>query len=99
MDPFVLLDNDFLIHFLRARKLNIKKTTKMILDYYHWKAKMNLDYLYLNNTFKEKYKLQLLFPHGFHKIAKDGQPIYFQIVGQVQAEELLKLGTMEEITR
>ena len=24
LDPFVLLDNDFLIHFLRARKLNIK---------------------------------------------------------------------------
>ena len=46
LDPFVLLDNDFLIHFLRARKLNIKKATQMLLDYYHWKSKMNLDYIY-----------------------------------------------------
>ena len=99
LDPFILLDNDFLIHFLRARKLNVKKATKMIVDYYHWKARMNLDYLYLNNTFKEKYKLQLLFPHGFHKLTKDGHPIYFQIVGQLQAEELMKLGTTEEITK
>ena len=28
LDPFVLLDNDFLIHFLRARKLNIKERHK-----------------------------------------------------------------------
>lgn len=99
LDPFVLLDNDFLIHFLRARKLNIKKATRMILDYYHWKAKMNLDYLYSNYIFKEKYRLQLLFPHGFHKMTKDGNPVYFQIMGRLNADELFKLGTPEEITR
>ena len=99
LDPFVLLNNDFLIHFLRARKLNIKKTTKMILDYYHWKAKINLDYIYSNYIFKEKYRFQLLFPHGFHKLTKDGHPIYFQIAGLVQAEELMKLGTSEEIAK
>ena len=99
LDPFVLLDNDFLIHFLRARKLNIKKATKMILDYYHWKAKMNLDYLYTSYIFKEKYKLQLLFPHGFHKCTKDGYPLYFQIIGLLVPEELFKLGTPEEITK
>ena len=99
LDPFVLLDNDFLIHFLRARKLNIKKATRMILDYYHWKAKMNLDYLYSNYIFKEKYRLQLLFPHGFHKMTKDGNPVYFQIMGHLNADELFKLGTPEEITR
>ena len=99
LDPFVLLDNDFLIHFLRARKLNIKKSTRMLLDYYHWKAKMNLDNLYSNYIFKEKYKLQLLFPHGFHKVTKDGNPLYFQIMGQLNPDELFKLGSPEEITK
>ena len=99
LDPFVLLDNDFLIHFLRARKLNVKKATKMILDYYHWKAKMNLDNLYSNYIFKEKYKLQLLFTHGFHKTTKEGFPLYFQIMGQLNPDELFKLSPPEEITR
>ena len=99
LDPFVLLDNDFLILFLRARKLNVKKATKMLMDYYHFKAKMNLDNLYSNYIFKEKYKLQLLFPHGFHKITKEGYPVYFQIMGKLNAEELFKLGTPDEITK
>ena len=98
IDPFVLLDNDFLIHFLRARKLNIKKATKMILDYFHWKAKMKLDYLYSDYIFKEKYKIQLLFPHGFHKTTKEGYPLYFQIMGQLNPDELFKIATPEEIT-
>ena len=99
LDPFVLLDNDFLILFLRARKLNVKKATRMLMDYYHFKAKMNLDNLYSNYIFKEKYKLQLLFPHGFHKITKEGYPVYFQIMGKLNAEELFKLGTPDEITK
>ena len=99
LNPFVLLDNDFLIHFLRARKLNVKKATRMLLDYYHWKTKMNLDNLYNNYHFKDKYKLQLLFPHGFHKTTKEGYPLYFQIMGKLNPEELFKLSTPEEITR
>ena len=99
LNPFVLLDNDFLIHFLRARKLNVKKATRMLLDYYHWKAKMNLDNLYSNYYFKDKYKLQLLFPHGFHKTTKEGYPLYFQIMGKLNPDELFKLSTPEEITR
>ena len=99
LDPFVLLDNDFLIHFLRARKLNVKKATRMLLDYYHWKAKMNLDNLYSDYTFKDKHKLQLLFPHGFHKMTKEGYPLYFQIMGKLNPDELFKLSTPEEITR
>ena len=97
IDPFVLLDNDFLIHFLRARKLNIKKATKMILDYFHWKAKIKLDYLYSDYIFKEKYKIQLLFPHGFHKMTKEGYPLYFQIMGQLNPDELFKIATPEEV--
>ena len=99
LDPLVLLYNDFLIHFLRARKLKAKKATRMLLDYYHWKAKMNLDNLYSNYIYKEKLKLQLLFPHGFRKTTKEGFPLYFQIMGQLNPEELFKLSPYEEIIR
>ena len=97
LDPFVVLDNDFLIHFLRARKLNVKKATRMILDYFHWKHKVNLDDLYKNFKLKEKNRLQLIFPHGFHKYAKDGSPIYIQVMGKLNPDELFKLDTPENI--
>jgi hypothetical protein len=97
LDPYVLFDNDTLIHFLRARKLNVAKATRMILDYYHWKHKVNLDYLYKNFKLKEKNRLQLLFPHGFHKYAKDGSPIYIQVMGKLDPDELFKLDTPENI--
>ena len=97
LDSSILLDNDTLIRFLRARKLNIKKSTQMILDYFQWKEKINLDNLYLNYQFKEKFKLQLLFPHGFHKLTKDGYPLYFQVMGHFKAEEFFKIGTPEDI--
>ena len=98
-DIFILYDNDFLIRFLRARKLNVKKTTRMILDYFHFKAKMNLQDIYLNYKFKERYKMELLFPHGFHKVTKDGYPVYFEIMGNFQVEEFFKLGTIDEMMK
>ena len=60
---------------------------------------MNLDNLYLNYEFKEKYKMQILFPHGFHKITKDGYPVYFEIIGNFNVSEMLKLGTYEELVK
>lgn len=99
LDPFVLLNNDFLICFLRARKLNVNKATRMLLDYYHWKAKINLDDLYENYVLKVKFQLQLLFPHGFHKYTKDGNPIYFQIMGKLNPDELFKIGTPEDFIK
>jgi len=99
LNPFVLLDNDFLICFLRARKLNVQKATRMLLDYYHWKAKINLDDLYKNFVFKEKYRLQILFPHGFHKYSKEGNPIYFQVMGKLNPDELFKIGTPEDLIK
>ena len=37
INPLILSDNDTLILFLRARKLNVKKATHMIIDYFQWK--------------------------------------------------------------
>ena len=56
---------------------------------------MNLDNLYLNYKFKEKYKMQILFPHGFHKITKDGYPVVFGIIGNVKYLKCLNLQHMK----
>ena len=53
INPLILSDNDTLILFLRARKLNVKKATQMISDYFQWRENIKLDEIYLNYHFKE----------------------------------------------
>ena len=43
--------------------------------------------------------MQLLFPHGFHKLTKDCHPIYFELIGNFNVSEFLNLGTFDEILR
>ena len=97
INPDLLLNDDLLIHFLRARKSNIKKAVKMITDYLKWKEKINLDNIYSNYIFKQKHQVEYIFPHGFHKTTKNGNPINFQIIGMLNPEELFKIATHEEL--
>ena len=57
-----------------------------------------IDDIYLNYQFKQKSQLQLIFPHGFHKLTKDGYPIYMQVMGYFKPEEFYKTCTPEEIS-
>ena len=97
IDQKAISDNDIMIHFLRKNKLNVKKATRMILDYFHWKRKINLDDLYLNFKLEQKDKIKIIFPHCFHKYAKDGSPIYIQIMGKLNPDEIFKIDTPENI--
>jgi hypothetical protein len=99
INPLVLSDDDTLILFLRARKLNINKATTMISDCFQWKENIKLEDIYLNYEFKEKYRLQLLFPHGFHKLTKKGYPIYLHVMGHFIPEEFYKITTPEELPK
>ena len=38
-------------------------------------------------------------PSCFHKITKDGFPVYYQFMSQFNADEFLKLGTVEEMVK
>ena len=97
--PDLLLNDDFLIHFLRARKSNIKKTVKMILDYLHWKQTINLEYVVNAYKFPDIHKLEYYYPHGFHKATKSGNPIFLQVMGKLNTEELLKIFTIDDLIK
>lgn len=90
INPMILLDDDLLIHFLRARKLNIKKAVKMMIDYLHWKTNIKLDCIYNDFVLQKKFILESEFPHSFHKMTKKGNPIYIQVLGLLNPERLFK---------
>ena len=53
----LLADNDVLICFLRARKLDIAKSKKMIMDYLHWRIDAKVEDIYQNYQMEKKIKL------------------------------------------
>lgn len=99
INPNILADNDMLIHFLRARKLNVKKSTKMILDFLHWQINFKIESIYNDYELKDLQKLKNIAPHGLHKVTKDGHPIYLLVLGFLDPDELFKAFPREEIIK
>ena len=52
----------------------------MISDYFQLRKSIKLVEIHLNYYSKEKHKLQIIFPHEFLKLTKDGYPIYMKVI-------------------
>lgn len=94
-----LENNDELILFLRARKLNIKKAKKMIMDFFKWEIDFNLKEL-SSYTLEKEEEVKNIYIHGFHKTTKTGSPILYQLLAKIDSsDELFACGTHEQLVR
>ena len=97
--PEILTNDDLLIHFLRARKLDIEKTKIMILKYLHWLIDSNVEDIYLNYNIPNLEEVKLYYLHGYHKTSKEGCPIFIQFIGEIEVEKLFKIIPSSELTK
>ena len=97
--PEILMNDDLLIHFLRARKLDIQKTKIMILKYLHWLIDSNVEEIYLNFNIPNFEEVKLYYLHGYHKTSKKGCPIYIQFMGEIDVEKLCELIPSSDLTK
>ena len=44
-------------------------------------------------------KITLFYPHNFHKTAKNGEPLYIQVLGDLKVDELFRVTTIENIVK
>lgn len=95
----LLKDKDTLVHFLRARKLDIQKAKTMLLNYLQWRIDYKVDTILADFVFDKTNELSLLYPHIYHKTTKAGFPIFIQILGDLKADELFKLTTPENLLK
>lgn len=95
----LLEDNDTLICFLRARKCDIEKSKKMILNYLKWRRDSNVDDIYQHFELPRVHEITLFYPHSFHKTGKNGQPLYIQILGDLKVEELFSIAPLETLVK
>jgi len=91
-------DNSVLIRFLRARKLDLNKTHEMFLNTLKWRKENNMEEIF-KYEFPELRQVKKFYPHGFHKTDKSGRPIYFEISGDLNIDELFKFTSSDRLLR
>lgn len=89
------MDDATLLRFLRARKFDVQKAKEMILSAEAWRKDFGVDDLVENFDFPEKAEVDKYYPQYYHKMDKDGRPIYVERLGKLDIKALYALTTQE----
>ncbi|KAL4076667.1 CRAL-TRIO domain-containing protein [Scleroderma yunnanense] len=89
------MDDTTLLRFLRARKFDVVKAKDMLLAAEKWRKDFGIEDLMKNFDFKEKEQVDKYYPQYYHKMDKDGRPIYIECLGKLDIPALYKLTTQE----
>ncbi|KAH7930327.1 hypothetical protein BV22DRAFT_1043309 [Leucogyrophana mollusca] len=81
--------------FLRARKFDVPKAKAMLLSAEQWRKDFKVDDIVSNFDFKEKEEVDKYYPQYYHKMDKDGRPIYIERLGKLDIKALYAITTQE----
>jgi len=84
-----------LLRFLRARKFDLPKAIAMFTDSEKWRKDFKVDELYQNFEYKEREEVNKIYPQFYHKIDKDGRPVYIEQLGKLDLNKLYTVTTPE----
>lgn len=93
-----VIDNNYLIRFLRARKLKIEKALDMFKKYIQWRDEIKVDDIF-NDDFPEEADILSIYPQGLHKVDKEGRPIYYELLGKLNIDDLLKKTSFDRLLK
>ncbi|KAG6885775.1 hypothetical protein C0993_009880 [Termitomyces sp. T159_Od127] len=109
------MDDPFLLRFLRARKFDLAKAMAMLREAEEWRKADGVNDILETFDFKEKVEVDKWYPQYYHKTDKvrspvhhrarsphppqDGRPIYIEVLGKLDIEELYKVTTQDRQIR
>ncbi|KAG9096984.1 cytosolic factor, phosphatidylinositol/phosphatidylcholine transfer protein [Ceratobasidium sp. 370] len=84
-----------LLRFLRARKFDLPRAKEMFINCENWRKEFGVDDIVKNFDFKEKAEVDKYYPQYYHKMDKDGRPIYIERLGKLDIKALYAVTTQE----
>ena len=92
-----LYDDYYLLRFLRARKFDLQKTLLMFTNYLKWRVEFKVDELVATFQFPEQDQVHEIYPKYYHKVGKEGHPVYIEVLGKLNVKKLQQVTTIERI--
>ncbi|KAI9901288.1 hypothetical protein N3K66_003105 [Trichothecium roseum] len=91
------LDTLTLLRFLRARKFDVSLAKKMFVESEEWRTKTKLDETVPTWEYPEKPEISKYYKQFYHKIDKDGRPIYIETFGDIDLTAMYKITTSDRM--
>lgn len=95
---FDYFDDYYLLKFCKARNFELEKILKMFKKFLNWRKENEIDYID-NFNFPEFDEVLKIYPHGYHKVDKEGHPIYYQLINRLDANKLFETTTSERLIK
>ncbi|KAI9461045.1 CRAL-TRIO domain-containing protein [Russula earlei] len=93
------MDDAALLRFLRARKFDVPKAKAMLLSAEQWRKDVGVDELVRTFEFKEKEEVDKYYPQYYHKIDKDGRPVYIERLGKLDIKALYAITSLDRLQK
>ncbi|CAM1509092.1 Fc.00g028310.m01.CDS01 [Cosmosporella sp. VM-42] len=91
------LDTLTLLRFLRARKFDVNLSKQMFVDTENWRKETKLDETVPIWDYPEKPEIGKYYKQFYHKIDKDGRPIYIETLGGIDLTAMYKITTADRM--
>lgn len=93
------LDDPSLLRFLRARKFNLDLAREMFINCEKWRSEFGVNTIFQDFHYEEKPIVASMYPQYYHKTDKDGRPVYYEELGKVDLNAMLKITTQERMLK